>query len=34
MRINYLYHNWLMKVMQLRPGERITRIRNLTGMCQ
>jgi len=32
MRTNYLYHNWLMKIMQLRPGERITRIRNLAWL--
>jgi hypothetical protein len=32
MRINHLYHNWLMKITQLRPGERITRIRNLAWL--
>ena len=32
MRINQLYHNWVMKITQLRPGERITRIRNLAWL--
>jgi hypothetical protein len=32
MRINQLYHNWLIQITQLRPGERITRIRNLAWL--
>lgn len=32
MRTNQLYHNWLMQIMQLRPGERITRIRNMVWL--
>jgi hypothetical protein len=29
MRINQLYHNLMAQILQLRPGERITRVRNL-----
>jgi len=32
MRTNHLYHNWLMQITQLRPGERITRLRNLVWL--
>jgi hypothetical protein len=32
MRINQLYHNWFMQILQLRPGERITRIRNMAWL--
>lgn len=32
MSINQLYHTWLNQIMQLRPGERITRLRNLTWL--
>jgi hypothetical protein len=28
MPINRLYHNWFNRILQLRPGERITRARN------
>jgi hypothetical protein len=29
MSINRLYHTWLRRISQLRPGERVTRLRNL-----
>jgi hypothetical protein len=29
MKTNQLYHNWMAQILQLRPGERITRVRNL-----
>lgn len=32
MPINKLYHTWNMRIRQLRPNERITRIRNITWM--
>jgi hypothetical protein len=32
MRINQLYHNWLAQLLQLRPDERITRIRNMAWL--
>lgn len=32
MSINRLYHNWFEKILQLRPDERITRLRNLTWL--
>lgn len=32
MPINKLYHTWIMRIRQLRPNERITRIRNITWM--
>jgi hypothetical protein len=32
MRINQLYHNWMTQILQLRPGERITRVRNLVWL--
>ena len=32
MRINQLYHNWMAQILQLRPGERITRVRNLAWL--
>jgi hypothetical protein len=28
MSINHLYHTWLSRIKQLRPGERVTRLRN------
>ena len=37
MSINHLYHTWFNQVQQLRPGERVTRLRNLAwllvGIC-
>ncbi len=37
MSSNHLYHTWLNQVEQLRPGERVTRLRNLAwllvGIC-
>lgn len=37
MSINHLYHNWFEQIKQLRPGERVTRLRNfawlLVGIC-
>jgi hypothetical protein len=32
MRINQLYHNWMTQISQLRPNERITRVRNLVWL--
>ena len=32
MPINTLYHTWNMQIRQLRPTERITRIRNITWL--
>lgn len=32
MSINHLYHSWVAELMQLRPNERITRIRNLAWL--
>ncbi len=32
MSINHLYHNWLKKIMQMLPDERITRQRNLAWL--
>jgi len=32
MSINQLYHTWFERITQLRPGERITRLRNLTWL--
>ena len=32
MAINRLYHNWQKKIMQLRPKERITRVRNMAWL--
>lgn len=32
MSINHLYHTWLRQILQLCPGERITRLRNLTWL--
>lgn len=32
MAINRVYHNWLGKIMQLRPNERITRVRNMAWL--
>jgi hypothetical protein len=32
MSINRLYHAWLDWIEQLRPGERITRLRNLAWL--
>lgn len=32
MPINKLYHTWNMRIRQLRPNERVTRIRNITSM--
>ncbi len=32
MPINELYHTWFMKIRQLQPTERITRIRNFTWL--
>jgi hypothetical protein len=32
MSINHLYHTWLHRVEQLRPGERVTRQRNLAWL--
>lgn len=38
MSINRLYHTWLRRISQLRPGERVTRLRNLSwlivGICK
>lgn len=38
MSINHLYHTWYKQIEQLRPGERVTRVRNLTwllvGICR
>ena len=38
MSINHLYNTWLNRIEQLRPGERITRLRNLAwllvGICR
>jgi hypothetical protein len=32
MSINQLYHTWFKRITQLRPGERVTRLRNLAWM--
>ncbi len=32
MSANQLYHMWVNRILQLRPGERITRVRNLAWM--
>jgi hypothetical protein len=32
MSINRLYHTWLRRISQLRPGERVTRLRNLSWL--
>ncbi len=32
MMVNHLYHTWLQRVRQLRPGERITRLRALVWL--
>jgi hypothetical protein len=32
MRINELYHNWIAQILQLRPDERITRVRNMVWL--
>jgi hypothetical protein len=32
MRINQLYNQWLKQILQLRPGERITRARNMAWL--
>jgi hypothetical protein len=32
MPINKLYHTWNMRIRQLRPTDRITRIRNITWL--
>jgi hypothetical protein len=32
MAIDQLYHNWLSKTLQLRPKERITRVRNVARL--
>ena len=32
MSINHLYHTWLSQIRQLRPGERITRLRSFTWL--
>lgn len=32
MSINSLYHTWIQRIMQLRPNERKTRIRNMTWL--
>ena len=32
MPINELYHTWFMKIKQLQPTERITRIRNFAWL--
>jgi len=38
MSINHLYHTWFDRIEQLRPGERVTRLRNLAwllvGICR
>ena len=38
MSINHLYHSWYKQIEQLRPGERVTRLRNLAwllvGICR
>jgi hypothetical protein len=38
MSINHLYHTWFHRIEQLRPGERVTRLRNLAwllvGICR
>ena len=38
MSVNHLYHTWFKKIEQLRPGERVTRLRNLAwllvGICK
>ena len=38
MSINHLYHTWYKRIEQLRPGERVTRLRNLAwllvGICR
>ena len=38
MSINHLYHTWFNQIEQLRPGERVTRLRNLAwllvGICR
>jgi hypothetical protein len=37
MSVNHLYHTWYKQIEQLRPGERVTRVRNLAwllvGIC-
>ena len=32
MAINQLYHNWITQIKQLRPKERITRVRNMAWL--
>jgi len=32
MSINQLYHAWQRRILQLHPGERITRVRNLAWL--
>lgn len=32
MSVNHLYHTWFKKIEQLRPGERVTRLRNLAWL--
>jgi hypothetical protein len=32
MLINHLYHTWYKRIEQLRPGERVTRQRNLAWL--
>ena len=38
MSINHLYHTWFERIERLRPGERVTRLRNLAwllvGICR
>jgi hypothetical protein len=38
MSANHLYHTWVKQIEQLRPGERVTRVRNLAwlivGICE
>lgn len=32
MSINHLYHSWIKQLLQLRPDERLTRVRNLAWL--
>ena len=32
MSINHLYHSWVKQLLQLRPDERVTRVRNLAWL--
>jgi hypothetical protein len=32
MSVNHLYHTWFKRIEQLRPGERVTRVRNLAWL--